>query len=209
MAEPLAADPAEARVVEVRGRRISVAPEPASTSTAAAAEPILDEPPAVDSSGLVSSVAPSERISDPAPPAGGAPEEQRPLSIPPAEGLSGGPYQRLGELYDLGDFSGALAVAEEILKEAPGDPEATNYRESCREVLMQMFESRIGDFDRAPKVAISQHDLLWRSLDATAGFVLSQIDGMSTFEDVVDVSGLPRFEICRILDKLLQDGIIE
>jgi hypothetical protein len=38
--------------------------------------------------------------------------------------------------------------------------------------------------------------------------VLSRIDGFSTFEDVIDISGLPRFDTCRILDKLLQDGII-
>ena len=38
--------------------------------------------------------------------------------------------------------------------------------------------------------------------------VLSRIDGMTSFEDIVDISGLPRFDTCRILNQLLQDGII-
>jgi hypothetical protein len=37
---------------------------------------------------------------------------------------------------------------------------------------------------------------------------LSRIDGMSSFEDIIDISGLPRFETCKILSRLLQDGII-
>jgi hypothetical protein len=119
------------------------------------------------------------------------------------------PREQMSQRYEAGDYSGALEIAEELLREDPHDPEALRFSESCREVLIQMYEARIGPFDRVPRVAVSEHELIWRNLDPAAGFVLSRIDGFSTFEDIIDISGLPRFETCRILGQLLQEGIIE
>jgi len=164
--------------------RISVAPEDQRRSQPAALEPIVDVPP----------------------------DERRPrrrTSKPPRRASS--PDYRctqMRERLELGDYSGALAAAEEIAKSGGEDAEVKRVCKECRRVLAGMYESRIGSFDRAPQVAVSPHDLVWRNLDATAGFILSRIDGASTFEDIVDVSGLPRFETCRILNQLLQDGII-
>jgi len=118
------------------------------------------------------------------------------------------PLQRLRELYEVGDFTGALGAAEGILAKDPDSAEAARLLEECRRRLMHMDESRIGDCGRVPRVALQNSELIWRNLDPAAGFVLSRIDGFSTFEDVIDISGLPRFDTCRILDKLLQDGII-
>lgn len=117
--------------------------------------------------------------------------------------------QLIGERYELGDYSGALEIAEQLLQQDPDDVEAADYAESCKEVLTQMYEARIGSFERVPQVAVSEHELIWRDLDPAAGFVLSRIDGFSTFEDIIDISGMPRFETCRILDQLLQEGIIK
>ncbi len=72
-----------------------------------------------------------------------------------------------------------------------------------------MYESKIGDFSRIPRLTMNNHELIWRNLDASAGFIVSRVDGMSSFDDIIDISGLPRFETCRILSSLLQDGIIE
>lgn len=167
---PIEIDVEEAAVVDVRGARISVPPEPAIRIEDAQPE-IIDRPPAVESHRS--------------------------------------PRQLLTERYELGDYSGALQIAEDILRDDPDDVEAADYAESCREVLIQMYEARIGSFDRVPQVAISEHELIWRDLDPSAGFILSRIDGFSTFEDVIDISGMPRFETCRILGQLLQEGIIK
>lgn len=167
---PIELDLEDAAVVEVRGARISVAPEPAIRAEDLQPE-IIDRPP-------------------------------------PAESYRS-PRQQLTERYELGDYSGALQIAEDILRDNPDDVEAADYAGSCREVLLQMYEARIGSFDQVPKVAISEHELIWRDLDPAAGFVLSRIDGFSTFEDIIDISGMPRFETCRILSQLLQEGIIK
>jgi len=119
------------------------------------------------------------------------------------------PRQLMAERYELGDYSGALELAEGLLRDDPDDVEAADFAESCKEVLTQMYEARIGSFDRVPQVAVSEHELIWRDLDPAAGFVLSRIDGFSTYEDIIDISGMPRFETCRILGQLLQEGIIK
>ncbi len=116
--------------------------------------------------------------------------------------------QSMTDLAEIGDFSGALAAAEAILKSDPGHGEARGMRERCRTVLLQMYESRLGSLDRIPSLAIAEKELVWRNLDAVTGFILSRVDGFSSFEDIIDVSSLPRFETCRILDQLLQEGLL-
>jgi hypothetical protein len=164
--------------------RISVLPENQRRAQADTLQPIVDEAPE-------------------------APRPRRRTSKAPARASAAG--DRLAQVHErleLGDYSGALAAAEAIAKSGRHDPEVDRTIQECRRVLVGMYESRIGSFDRVPEVVVSSHELVWRNLDPTTGFVLSRIDGMSTFEDIVDVSGLPRFETCRILNQLLQDGII-
>ena len=43
-------------------------------------------------------------------------------------------------------------------------------------------------------------------LDQRSGFVCSFIDGASSIEDIVDVSGVPKLEVLRILDDLVAQG---
>jgi len=53
------------------------------------------------------------------------------------------------------------------------------------------------------------HEIAGESLDHRTGFLLSRIDGMLTFEDILDVAGMPRLEAYQILSTLLRKGVIE
>jgi hypothetical protein len=184
-----------AAFVEVRGRRISVAPEP-WTDTAEAGGEILDEPPSFrDSSATIEEGVLG--VVDGGLEAGGKPRS-----------ISDKVFD-MQEHFEMGDYSRALELAEQIIEEDESSLEALACREASQKTLMQMYESRIGSLGRVPVVAIDAADVIWRNLDPAAGFVLSRVDGICTFEDVVDISGLPRFETFRILNQLLQDGIIE
>jgi hypothetical protein len=116
---------------------------------------------------------------------------------------------RMQELYDVGDYSGCLELAEAFLKENPGNCNVNGLIEKCRKVLMQMYESRIGAFDRVPRKTVIEQELIWRNLDPLVGFIATSVDGMMSFEDIIDISTVSRFDTCRILHQLLQDGIIE
>jgi hypothetical protein len=145
--------------------------------------------------------------------------EPAPASIPPPipeppparPSVDDDPAYREREMSDrvsLGDFTGALEMAERILADNPEHAGALACAENCRNVLQQMFKARLGALDRVPLVAVPREQLRWLSIDHKAGFVLSLIDGISTLEMIIDVSGMAELDTLRILCELAQQRII-
>lgn len=121
---------------------------------------------------------------------------------------SADPLVEMRERFALGDYSGALVMADSLLEDNPTNPEAREYAESCRKVLQQMYTARIGPLDQVPVVEVARDQLRWLSIDHRAGFVLSLVDGVSSLEMILDVSGMPTLDALRILYELVQQRII-
>ena len=113
------------------------------------------------------------------------------------------------ELVGLNDFSGALELLQKVLARKPNDGDALKLHESCEHNLTLMFESKIGAMDARPKTAIPPDEIIWLNLDPRAGFVLAQIDGEVTFEDLYAICGLKRLDTARILCELLEQGVVQ
>ncbi len=146
------------------------------------------------------------------PVAAGRPAEPM-VSVPagPSPELSSSPQALLEDgrrRYQLHDFDGAIEVLSAIPTEAAEVEEARNLVASSRSQLLRMYESKIGDFGRTPRVLISNEQIIWLNLNHRAGFILSQIDGAVTYEDIVSLSGMPRLDTVRILSQLLSDKVI-
>jgi hypothetical protein len=62
---------------------------------------------------------------------------------------------------------------------------------------------------QVPSIAVPLHAISAEDLDHRTGFLLSRIDGMLTYEDILDVAGMPRMEAYKILSTLLRKGFIE
>ena len=132
------------------------------------------------------------------------PDDDMPTQMPAAtDALSD-----MRDRYSVGDYSGALEVAEAWLARHPGDPEVTRYAERCRQTLLQMYSARVGPMDRIPVVMVPREQLRWLSIDHRAGFLLSHIDGVSSLEMILDVSGMPALDALRILYELSQQRVI-
>lgn len=112
------------------------------------------------------------------------------------------------ELEALGDFTGALDAAEAVLAESPNDDDVRAVRDRCRDTLMKMYTARVGSFDRVPMVIVPPEQLRWMSIDQKAAFVLHHVDGMSSLEMILDVSGMPHLDVLRILSDLVQQRVI-
>ena len=110
--------------------------------------------------------------------------------------------------FDVGDFTGALELATSILDEQPEHVDAQLYADHCRDTLKQMYISNLGGLRKVPQLAVSPEQLRWLALDHRAGFLLSQLDGRSTFEELLDVCGMPPFDAIRLLVQLLQQNVI-
>ena len=116
--------------------------------------------------------------------------------------------QEMNDRVSLGDYTGALEIAEKLLEIDPDDGPVKVCAESCRGVLRQMYTARIGPLDRVPMVMVARDQLRWLSIDHRAGFVLSLVDGVSSLEMILDVSGMPELDALRILSELAQQRII-
>lgn len=110
--------------------------------------------------------------------------------------------------YAMGDFSGALVIAEKLLETNPEDLEAPRYAQSCRDVLTQMYSARLGSLDQRVEVAVPSDQIRWLTLDHRAGFLLSLIDGGITVDQILDISGMPRLDALRIMYQLLDQRVI-
>ncbi len=112
------------------------------------------------------------------------------------------------ELFALGDFSGSLELIEKILQRDPDHGEARDYLQQNEATLVSMYESKLGQLSRVPRLAIKPEEVMWLNLDHRSGFLLAQIDGMVDYESLFALSGLPRLDTARILANLLADGVI-
>jgi len=110
--------------------------------------------------------------------------------------------------YAMGDFTGALVIAEGILESNPYDNEASLCAERCREVLTQMYAARLGPLSQTVAVAIPNDEIRWLSLDHRAGFLLSLVDGSLTLEEILDISGMPQLDALRLMFTLFDQHVI-
>lgn len=138
-------------------------------------------------------------------PALAAPESNAPPGEP---GKERGNRNDMQDRYAVGDFTGALVVAESILDAEPDNEDAKRYAHSCREVLTQMYAARLGPMDQVPSVVVPADQITWLSLDHRAGFLLSLVDGVSNIEEILDVSGMTRLDALRIMYTLAQQNVI-
>lgn len=139
-------------------------------------------------------------------------EGKAPAPVRVAEGEGGEEIETLmkgaEDLFGLGDFSGSLELVEKVLDKVPGHPRALDYLGKNRKTLTHLYESKLGSVGAKPMVALRPDEILWLNIDHRAGFVLSQIDGNLTVDELYALSGMSRMETARILAQLLEDGVI-
>lgn len=135
-------------------------------------------------------------------------KRSRPPSTPGLD-LAG----EMSDRYALGDYTGALRVAELLLGRNPSDLTAQRCAESSRERLMQLYSARVAALcgraggrlgAQVPRVAVPEQEIRWLGLDHRQGFLLSRLDGSVTIDDLVDLSGMTRLDVMRTLVELLE-----
>ena len=116
-------------------------------------------------------------------------------------------HQEMREKYALGDFSGALRVAEMLSGRAPDDTEIAWYMTHSRTQLRGILMSKLGE-DSVPTVTIPVSELQWYGLDPASFKLLSEMDGVRRVDEVVRSTVLPDLEALRSLGELVAQGIV-
>jgi hypothetical protein len=143
-----------------------------------------------------------------APPMSGLEAPEAPEAPEPPTSLPRAGPKEMQECYAVGDFSRALSIAEEILSRAPDDAGARRCAQNCRDVLTQMFAARIGPLDQVITVVVSPDEVQWLALDHRAGFLLSLVDGQSTVDEILDISGMTRLDALKIIFDLTERQVV-
>jgi hypothetical protein len=128
-----------------------------------------------------------------------APQTPRPR--PPIAPPSSSPPAKAADLVDLGDLGDLGVVPSSRRDRVP--PSAGADR------LAETYLAALGGSDGCPRLAMAPSLVPSLPLGQRAAFVLSRIDGESSIEDVLDMSGFPREETLGILYDLLLQGVIE
>lgn len=112
------------------------------------------------------------------------------------------------ELLELDDHSGAMELILKAEALGTGNAEVQHLKTRSEHTLLAMYESKLGSLTTMPRVKLKEDDVIWLNLDHRAGFVLAQIDGTVTYEDVFELSGMSRIDTARILAQLIEQGVI-
>jgi hypothetical protein len=124
---------------------------------------------------------------------------QRDIQDPTAEML---------ECYAVADYAGAVTLADLVLADAPENLVALECRAKSSTALEGIYAARLGSMSHVPIVVMTSAEIDRLEIDHRAGFLLSLIDGASSLEAILDVSGMPRLDALRILRELVQRGAI-
>jgi hypothetical protein len=201
-----AAEQEEKSGVQPIGERPSKHPTPMPDAHAPELE--MDDPMAARSYDDLRLDLVSPKAPDPMLMREGAAELELELETPLAPSVEDPGEAKMRERYAAGDFSGALLLAESLLETDPAHAEARRFAESCRDVLTQMYSARLGSLTQPVHVAVPPDQIRWLSLDHRAGFLLSLVDGTSTLEEILDISGMPRIDALRIMFALYEQQVI-
>jgi len=109
-----------------------------------------------------------------------------------------------------GRYQEALKSAEDALKRDPERAVTVELVASLRERLKVMFLKDLEPLERVPVLRATDASILELSLDPIGGFLISQIDGEITIEELLTILGtFDEFRVLGSLHFFLKSGIIE
>ncbi len=113
----------------------------------------------------------------------------------------------LGLMHE-GHLEAALELFETVTRRESDRLDVQGYVDMVRSKLLTRYRERVGGMDAVPAVVMGGGDLMKYNLPATAGFLLSLVDGRTAVNDLVSLSGLDPFDALRTLSSLLEAGIL-
>ena len=106
------------------------------------------------------------------------------------------------------DLENALDLLQAATRFDPDPFEIEGYVDLVRSHLLKRYRERIGDPQMVPRLLVGAGEVKRFNLAPDAGFMLSLVDGSTSFEQLVSLSGMAAFEAFRNLSALLDAGIL-
>ena len=110
--------------------------------------------------------------------------------------------------HDAGDFVASLELVERILEEVPHHAVAQRLRDENESRILQAGIARLGSMSHCPRVRLRQQEVVWQSLNHHEGFIISLVDGNTSYDTIVEISGMGEQQTLMILSRLVELGVI-
>jgi hypothetical protein len=111
------------------------------------------------------------------------------------------------DMISKGQFTESLQKIKEMEKSKIGNTIVRDLKNLFESELEKALIDKIGSFHNIPIKYKASEEIL-PSIDQKAGYILDRIDGTLTFEDLIDVSGMPHLEVYNIIYMLIKQGIV-
>ncbi len=95
-----------------------------------------------------------------------------------------------------------------LLQEDPDRLEVRGYLELARKQLMQEWAGQIGDRGRSLRLTLSQQEMLKLKLKPEEAFLLTQVDGVVSIDDLISLTSADRFHTLEMLARFLREGVL-
>ena len=184
-------------------------------------QPLSGGNPFAGFGGQSQPAAPPPPVPQPAPrTAPGGTARTPPPNVNEITALSGSPPPSAGDtrddllrkaaaLFRANQHEMALELLEKIAREFPPiDDTLRGYLDATRAAVLNALRGK-ARMDQVPRPRMQPNQLMQLKLTPEAGFLLSRIDGMSTLEDILAISGIEELTALRALSVLVQSGAIE
>lgn len=113
------------------------------------------------------------------------------------------------EAYKSGKIEEAWSYLQEVAREMPERLDVQGYLGLVRTQRAKRFAREIGDKARALRLTRSMGELKALNLRPDEGFLLSQIDGSVTIEELISLSSTDRVRTLETLARFLREGLVE
>ena len=107
-----------------------------------------------------------------------------------------------------GDHDVVTVAIDLALAESPDSAVAQKLVHKHRDVLLDCYYKFFGSLEHRPIAVGDMKAMGPGGLEPRAAFLLSRIDGMLTFDELLDVAGMGRLEACRHLALLIRRGLV-
>ncbi|MCZ6715261.1 MAG: hypothetical protein O7B29_15080 [Deltaproteobacteria bacterium] len=113
------------------------------------------------------------------------------------------------EAFKAGELDQAWSQLQAVAREMPERLDVEGYLGLVRAERAKKFAREIGDKGRTLQLTCTMENLKVFNLQPDEGFLLSQIDGQVTIEDLISLSSTDRVRTLETLARFLREGLVE
>jgi tetratricopeptide (TPR) repeat protein len=138
-----------------------------------------------------------------------APTRPRAEPAPPGKDAGDALIESALAHYRAGDLDSAWRELAEALRRAPARLDLQGYVTMVRNDRAQRFAREIGDQGRTLRRKLTMHELMKHNLAPDEGFLLSQIDGTLSIDQLLSMASTDRVRALEVIARFLREGLVE